>query len=160
MIFININQQKFNICGYFFLKMAITNNCAHIDAVKNGKDLNDRQRYKCNECGRSFTDESIENPELRRKKRLTTQLLLLGYSPGQIKSTMPVSESEIDLWSKKYLPKLEDVKREGKLINVNYAYGYLSALDSGKRPKRRINKNKPASRKPKLGAKKSTRKKS
>lgn len=140
--------------------MAIKNNCAHVKTVKNGKDKNDLQRYKCTICGKSFTDESIGNLELRRKKRLTTQLLLLGYSPGQIKSTMPVSETEIDLWSKKYLPKLEDVKRVGKLIKVNYAYGYLSALDSGKRPKKRINKNKPASRKPKPGAKKSTRKKS
>lgn len=123
--------------------------CKSGTITKNGKDENDNQRYKCDspKCGKTFTYKSIEHPNIRRDKRIAVHLLLLGYTVPEIAEKLKVESSVITLWQKKYLPKLNDLVNKGKLIEVNYAVNYISALDTGKRPER-INKNKSSFKKP------------
>jgi|GEM_PF-6525275 len=128
--------------------------CSSLKLVKNGRDNKGRQRYKCQECSKTFTLASSKNPEIRRTKRLASHLLILGYPLEAVAEKLNITVKEASSWERKYLPKLDDLKGAGKLIDIHYAHNSLSALDKGKRPER-INKNKTVKPQPK----KSTRKK-
>ncbi|RZL46361.1 MAG: IS1 family transposase [Pedobacter sp.] len=129
--------------------------CNDEKAVKNGLDKNGEQRYKCT-CGQTFSIRSTIHPDSQRKKRIVSHLLLLGYKEEDISSQMALDKELINSWQRKYLPKLNNVLNPGRLIDIHYAYNYISALDKGSRPQR-INENQTKSGKPTI--KKSIRKK-
>lgn len=129
--------------------------CYSPELVKNGRDTNGEQRYKCRTCSKTFTSSSLANPEVKQTKRLASHLLILGYSIDEVATELGLKSRDADSWKRKYLPKLDDIQGEGKLIGIHYARNYLSALDNGKRPER-ISENKSAK---KPSSKKSSRKK-
>lgn len=90
-------------------------NCPKCKSDKSTKDgkTNNRQRYKCKNCGRHFSVEKRSNEKSDEQKRLALQLYLEGMGFRAIGRTLNINYGTVFQWIKKWgeqaeLPKSEE----------------------------------------------------
>lgn len=106
------------------------------DTVRNGKDRQGRQRFKCcqNHCGKSFTLIS-NSPTIISKKRLTIHLLVAGCDISDIATKLELEERLVKIWKEKYLSNLSAIKPREPLLSINTLLTIFKAIE-----KKRISK--------------------
>ncbi|MCL5129887.1 MULTISPECIES: helix-turn-helix domain-containing protein [unclassified Algibacter] len=107
------------------MKIKLCPNCGSDRNIKSGI-VNDRQRYKCKECGYFFTVNKIGKKIDDYYVNKSLQLYLEGLTYREIERILGISHVSIMNWVKKY-----NIKRP---YNSNYhpTYKILNALELGK----------------------------
>ena len=91
--------------------------CKKENSVKNGF-LKNIQRYKCNECNYRYTVQKKSYAATSKIKRYALQLYLEGLGFRSIGRILNFSHVSIYKWIKSFGEKLETLKSETKIKNV------------------------------------------
>ncbi len=104
-------------------------NCIYCKAkcVKFGLYNNSKQRYKCKKCSKTFSDGTIDNFKVGKKKRLILHLILAGCHTKHIAEELEIEEKTIKKWKNSYFRSLNDILPVGPLL----AIGTLKTIYSG-----------------------------
>ncbi|WP_157196689.1 IS1 family transposase [Methanococcoides burtonii] len=91
--------------------------CKSSSHKKNGK-IDGRQRYKCHDCGYSYSVEIKSTASPMSVKRQALQLYLEGLGFRSIGRLLGVSHVSVQKWIKKFGRELEDIKSENEISIV------------------------------------------
>jgi transposase-like protein len=86
--------------------------------VKNGRDRMGKQRYKCDNCKKTFTSATIQNFIELKSKRLVLHLILAGCKTYEIAQELKIPERKINGWKKLHLKELSAILPEQPLLSI------------------------------------------
>jgi len=82
--------------------------CKEKNVIKHSKQ-NGIQRFRCNDCKKTFSSSSIIPSERKELIRKSLHLLLDGYKTKEIADYLNLSYDTINNWKNKYLRKLKEL---------------------------------------------------
>ncbi|MEO2083668.1 MAG: helix-turn-helix domain-containing protein [Desulfurobacteriaceae bacterium] len=94
---------------------------------KNGRQ-NNKQRYRCNECGRVFTPVASRKKHPREVKELALKMLSEGMGISAVARTLGLPEGTVSCWLHREGKRLEEIN-EKKLEKKRKEKG-LEGVDS------------------------------
>ena len=100
--------------------------------VKGGK-TEDKQRYKCKECGYNYYNVEIKSTaksKTLKSKRLALHLYLDGLDPSSIGRILGVSDASVLKWIKEFGQKAQELVSEEpqiKMVGVDEMYSYVGS---------------------------------
>jgi len=95
--------------------------CRYKKSVKNGFDRQN-QRYKCKRCKKTFTEEGLENADIRA----CLHLFIAGAKVSEISEWTGFPSKNIKRFRDLYLKRLKEIAHPEKTESFE---GYLSLLD-------------------------------
>jgi transposase len=100
--------------------------CKSSNHKKNGK-VDERQRYKCHDCGYNYTVEIKSTASSASVKRQALQLYLEGLGFRSIGRFLGVSHVSVNNWIEKFGQELEDLKSENeiKIVEMDEMHTYI-----------------------------------
>ena len=87
--------------------------------VKNGRDRKGKQRYKCDNCKKTFTNSTMQNFIDLKSKRLVLHLILAGCKTDEIAYELKIAEKKIRSWQKSHLKNLYEVLPNKPLLSIS-----------------------------------------
>lgn len=100
--------------------------------VKNGRDRKGVQRYKCQNCKRTFTGETKEYIIASKKKRLVLHLILAGCEAIDIAVELGIAEKFIKRWKKLYLKELTEILPDQPLLAIHTLITIYKAIEKNR----------------------------
>ena len=100
--------------------------CTSESAVKNGK-IQNRQRFKCKDCGCNYTVEMKSSAKPKETKRMALELYLEGLGFHSISRILKVSHVAVIKWIKDFGKQIEFFKRDSPatIIEMDELHTYM-----------------------------------
>ena len=100
--------------------------------VKNGIDRKGNQRYKCQNCKKTFTISTKRNLADLNKKRVVLHLILAGCEISDISEGLEISEQKIKKWKNLHLKNMEAYLPTKPLLNINTLIRIYQAIEKSR----------------------------
>ena len=103
--------------------------CSRCKSVHNVKDghIHGLQRYKCKDCGRSFTVSLKSTAKSEEVKRQALQMYLEGLGFSSIARILRVSHVSVLNWIRKYGREIDSIRNEKpvKVMELDELHTYV-----------------------------------
>jgi transposase-like protein len=87
--------------------------------VKNGTDRKGIQRYKCQDCKKTFTNVTRLNLKVSNNKRLVLHLILAGCELTEIAERLEIPQRVVKGWKKLHLKEVNEILPVQPLLSTH-----------------------------------------
>lgn len=82
--------------------------CGSIYYIKNGKNSKEKQRFKCYDCGCTYTQE-VWNGHLLKNKKRAVEYYLKGHSSREIRKYIGIPDTTILSWVRLLIKNISEI---------------------------------------------------
>ena len=107
--------------------ISCNNNC-----VKNGLDRKGNQRFKCQECKKTFTKETKQKLHILKDKRVVLHLILAGCKSEEIAENLGIPANTITKWGKFHLRGLPEILPSKSLLWIETLIRIYRGIEKSK----------------------------
>jgi transposase-like protein len=102
------------------------------NCVKNGLDRKFSQRFKCQECKKTFTKDTQKKLLEVKDKRVVIHLILAGYGADEIAECLGLRVYTISKWKKLHLKGLSEILPPKPLLYLDSLIRIYKGIEKSK----------------------------
>lgn len=102
------------------------------NCVKNGHDRKLNQRFKCQECKKTFTKETQQNILISKKRRVALHLILAGCKFEEIAENLKIPVKTIKKWQNTHLKGISEILPSSPLLWIGSLIPIYNAIEKSK----------------------------